>query len=169
LIQHKQKFTKESFYPNGSSSITKTVNLHLFLRFVPTAMSCRCLKGVNLNFLIAPDMSNLCRLTLLHSSLLFVLALPGCAPRGVNYHVAAYKDCVFSQSMDMIDSPQSAEDIAKIAAAQCQGNLTLINEKLREDNAWMEQYGSNSDAHVEKIRDKTNADVVEEIKKIRAK
>jgi hypothetical protein len=112
-------------------------------------------------------MSHFHRLILLPLFLAFSLAVSGCAPRGVNHHVAAYKDCVHLQSMEMIDSPKSAEDIANLASAQCQGNLALINEKLRQDNAWMERYGSNSDGHVEKIRDKTNADVTEEIKKAR--
>src|SRR5690606_27057970 len=105
----------------------------------------------------------------LQFSLLFSLALSGCAPRGFNHHFAAYKDCVHSQSMEMIDSENSSEDIAKLASAQCQGNLALINEKLRDDNAWMERYGSNSDAHAEKLRDKTIADVAAEIRKIRGK
>jgi hypothetical protein len=107
------------------------------------------------------------RLSLLQYSLLFSLALAGCAPRGFNHHFAAYKECVHSQAMEMIDSAKSSEDIAKLASAQCQGNLALINEKLREDKAWMEQYGSNSDAHAEKLRDETIADVAEEIKKAR--
>jgi hypothetical protein len=114
-------------------------------------------------------MTNFYRAAPLHFFLLLSLAIAGCATRGVNYHVAAYKDCVLSQAMEMIDSPNSPEDIAKIASAQCQGNLALINEKLREDNAWMERYGSNSDAHAEKLRDKTNAEVAEEIRKVRGK
>jgi hypothetical protein len=81
--------------------------------------------------------------------------------------MTAYKDCVYSQAMDMVASPHSAEDIARIATAQCQGNLALINEKLREDNAWMERYGSNADAYSEKLRDRTSAEVAEEIRTAR--
>lgn len=124
---------------------------------------------MDFNYLIAPTMPRFYRLELLQFSILLSLVLSGCAPRGFNHHFAAYKECVHSQSMEMIDSANSSEDIAKLASAQCQGNLALINEKLREDNAWMERHGSNSDAHAEKLRDKTIADVAAEIRKIRGK
>jgi hypothetical protein len=100
---------------------------------------------------------------------LVFVALHGCATRGVQHHTASYKECVFSQAVDKIPSPDSAEDIARFASGQCQSNLTIINEKLREDNAWIEQYGSNADGYTENLRDRTMADVAEEIRKIRAK
>jgi hypothetical protein len=112
-------------------------------------------------------MSHLYRLALLQFSILLSFTIAGCAPRGFNHHFAAYKECVRSQSMEMIDSPHSAEDITKLASAQCQGNLAIVTEKLREDNAWMEVYGSNADGYTEKLRDKTNAEVAEEIRKAR--
>lgn len=95
--------------------------------------------------------------------------MSGCATRSVQHHIAAYKECVHTQAMDMIESPDSAEDVARLAASQCQGNLAIINESLREQNAWMERYGSNADGYTEKLREKTNAEVTEEIRKARAK
>lgn len=102
-------------------------------------------------------------------AMLLLLAASGCATRGVTHNTAAYKDCVLSQAMDMLDSPGPAEDLAKVAAAQCQVNLALINEKLRQDNAWMERYGSNADGFTEKLRDRTSAEVAEEIREIRGR
>lgn len=101
--------------------------------------------------------------------MLVLFAASACATRGVTHHTAAYKDCVLSQAMEMLDAPSTAEDLAKLAAAQCQVNLALINEKLRQDNAWMERYGSNADAYTEKLRDRTSMEVAEEIRKHRGR
>lgn len=69
--------------------------------------------------------------------------------------------------MKLVELSHSDEDIGHIASQQCQGNLAIVNEKLRQDNAWMEHYGSNADGYTEKLRDKTKADVIEEISKLR--
>jgi hypothetical protein len=76
---------------------------------------------------------------------------------------AAYRDCVNSQAMTMVDASGSANEIALLAAAQCQGNLALINEKLREENAWLDWNGSNSDAYTEKLRDAAIRDAAKQI------
>jgi hypothetical protein len=102
-------------------------------------------------------------------SVLMCLALFGCATRGVQHHISGYKDCVFSQAMDRLDTAESAQDIARLASAQCQSNLAIINEKLRADNAWMEHYGSNADGYTENLRDRTSTEVIKEIEKARSR
>lgn len=69
----------------------------------------------------------------------------------------------------MVESDNSPYDGARLASAQCQGNLALINEKLRQENAWMEHYGSNADGHTERIRETTLRDAAEQIKAARVR
>lgn len=95
--------------------------------------------------------------------------LSACATRVAAPQMEAYRDCVRSQAMDMLDEPGTPHEIARLASAQCQGNLALVNETLREENAWLGWYGSNSDRHAENLRDKTIADVAQDINAARAK
>jgi hypothetical protein len=97
---------------------------------------------------------------------LCALLIAGCATRNVKHNTEGYKDCVFSQAMTLDDGQDTPENIANLAAAQCQKNLELITEKLREENAWLEK-GSNSDKITESLRDKTIQEVILEIGKRR--
>ena len=99
----------------------------------------------------------------------FIFILGGCAVRGIHHHTSAYKECVHAQAAVLIDSSNSPYDVARLASAQCQGNLALINEKLRQENAWMEHYGSNADGHTERIREKTLTETAEWINDVRSR
>lgn len=102
-----------------------------------------------------------------YAPLVLLAALHGCATRVAAPEMAAYRECVHAQAMELIDTPGSANEVALLAATQCQGNLALINEKLRQENAWMDWYGSNSDAYTEGLRDRVIADVTEKIRAAR--
>lgn len=81
--------------------------------------------------------------------------------------MAAYKDCVYSRAIEITAVTATPEDTARVAAAQCQGNLAIITDKLREENAWHEHYGSNADGYSEALRERTIAEVAADIKEKR--
>ncbi|MGV3742662.1 MAG: hypothetical protein ACO1NO_10170 [Burkholderiaceae bacterium] len=102
------------------------------------------------------------------STAVLVFILSGCAVRGIHHHTSAYKDCVHAQAVSLLDSNHSPYDSARLASAQCQGNLALINEKLRQENAWIEHYGSNADGHTERIREETVRETAAWIRDVRS-
>ncbi len=71
---------------------------------------------------------------------------------------AAYKECVRSKAKDMVTS-HSAMEAARAASAQCQGQLVVINDKLRRENGWRQYYGTFADNYTESLKERTVSEV----------
>lgn len=82
---------------------------------------------------------------------------------------AAYRDCVRANANANIYSFDSATEVAWAAGVKCQGQLVIINDKLRQENGWRPYYGSFAYSYTESLRETTVTEVTEEIRSKRTR
>jgi hypothetical protein len=104
-----------------------------------------------------------------------IAVLTGCATKSQNFtyntadpQIAAYKSCALNRALSLAPSPDPAIDIAKVSVGLCEGQLRVVNEKLREENKGLAYAGKNANDFTEGLRDGLVPIVANEVMKKRA-
>jgi hypothetical protein len=99
----------------------------------------------------------------------FLFLLAGCAADApyttntVAAQEAAYRECVRSTALENSVPSVRPTEIAIKAGIQCQGQLVVINDKLREENRWRHYYGGFADRYTENLKARTLDEVAGEL------